>query len=59
MRADGITPFEVQAAVAQKGYFPMDTPWPNYPKDFVDGVLIGAWPQVKNMVLANRVEAPF
>jgi hypothetical protein len=59
MRADGITPFEVQAAVAQKGYFPMDTPWPNYPKDFVDGVLIGAWPQVKNMVLANREEAPF
>lgn len=59
MRADGITPFEVRAAVAQRGYFPMDTPWPNYPKDFVDGVLIGAWPQVKQMCLQNRENEPF
>lgn len=59
MRMDGITPFEVQAAVAQRGYFPMDTPWQNYPKDFVDGVLIGAWSQVKGMVMANRENTPF
>ena len=59
MRMDGITPFEVQAAVAQRGYFPMDTPWQNYPKDFVEGVLIGAWSQVKGMVMANRENTPF
>ena len=59
MRADGITPFEVQTAVASKGYFPLDTPWANYPKDFVDGVLIGAWEQVKALVLSNRENIPF
>ena len=59
MRADGISPDEVKAAVAQRGYFPLDTPWPNYPKDFVDGVLIGAWPQVKQMCLDNRQNTPF
>lgn len=59
MRADGISPLEVQTAVAQRGYFPVDTPWPNYPRDFVEGVLIGAWPQVKQMCLDNRTQTPF
>lgn len=54
MRNDGITPFEVKAAVAQRGYFPVDTPWSSYPEDFVNGVLIGAWSQVKDMVIKNR-----
>lgn len=54
MKNDGISPFEVKAAIAQRGYFPLDTPFENYPADFVQGVLIGAWPQVKNMVLQNR-----
>ena len=59
MIADGISPIEVQAAVAMKGYFPMDTPWGNYPKDFIDGVLIGAWPQVRDLILNNREQTPF
>lgn len=59
MRAAEISPIEVKAAVAQKGYFPVDTPWDKYPKDFVDGVLIGAWEQVKAMVLENRKHDPF
>lgn len=59
MRMDHITPFEVKAAVAKRGYFPMDTPWDKYPQDFIEGVLIGAWNQVKSMVLANREELPF
>lgn len=58
MIADGIKPTEVKAAVAQRGYFPLNTPWANYPQDFVQGVLIGAWPQVKQMCIDNRKE-PF
>lgn len=59
MRDAGITPFEVKAAIAQRGYFPLETPWENYPADFVNGVLIGAWSQVKAMVLENRQNNPF
>lgn len=54
MRKDGITPFEVQAAVAQREYFPMGTPWAEMPSDFIDGVLIGAWEQVKAECFRNR-----
>lgn len=59
MRPDGIKPLEVQAAIAQRGYFPLSTPWANYPADFVQGVLIGAWPQVRQMCLDNRANDPF
>jgi hypothetical protein len=53
---------EIQKAVAQKGYFPINTPITNYPPGFIDGVLIGAWEQVYSMVKANRendMEIPF
>ncbi|MDP3936823.1 MAG: ATP-binding protein [Deltaproteobacteria bacterium] len=46
MLADGVSVAEIQEVVAEKGYFPADTPFANYPKDFVEGVLIAAWPQV-------------
>lgn len=59
MRQNGIHPDEIKAAIAQRGYFPLDTPWASYPDDFVQGVLIGAWPQVKQMCLDNRLETPF
>lgn len=59
MKKDGVTPFEVQAAVASRGYFPVNTPFANYPEDFVQGVLIGAWAQVKAIVDQNRANPPF
>ena len=59
MKQYDITPFEVQAAVASRGYFPLNTPFENYPADFIQGVLIGAWDQVKALVLKNREEKPF
>ena len=59
MRQDGILPIEVKTAIAQRGYFPLETPFENYPEDFVKGVLIGAWAQVKNMCLQNRSETAF
>ncbi|MEG0640736.1 MAG: ATP-binding protein [Clostridia bacterium] len=59
MRQDNVTEFEIMYAVAQKGYYPNDTPIANYDPDFVSGVLVGAWPQVRSMVLALRNEVPF
>ena len=59
MQQDGVRADEIQYAVAAKGYFPNDMPISAYPADFVQGVLIGAWPQVRGMVAKNRSECPF
>lgn len=59
MHANGVKAGEIQFAVHLKGYFPNDTPIRNYPSDFVNGVLIAAWPQVYGMVQQNRKDNPF
>ena len=33
-----------------RGYFPADMDVWEYPSDFIDGVLVGAWPQVLDMI---------
>ena len=52
---------EIMEAVYQRGYFPRNTPFQNLPQDFVDGVLIGAWPQVMNMIreMRSKYNIPF
>lgn len=50
MTANSITEEQIRAAVASKGYFPADMPIKDYPKEFIEGVLIGAWEQVKAMI---------
>lgn len=59
MARDGITEPEIMFAVASKGYYPGDMPISNYKPDFVQGVLIGAWPKVRGTVLENREKVPF
>ena len=54
MQAHGVTEAEIVAAVAQKGYFPPNMRLADYPADFVQGVLIGAWDQVHLMIVNNR-----
>jgi GTPase SAR1 family protein len=54
MTENHVTMDEIQNVVAQRGYFPADTPFENYPKDFIDGCLIGAWPQVFKIICDNR-----
>lgn len=56
MQGSGVTEEEIVSAVAQKGYFPPNMRIEHYPADFVNGVLIGAWDQVKLMILNNRKE---
>ena len=54
MAANNIVPFEIQAVVAQKGYYPADMPIAAYDPDFVSDVLVAAWPQVEAAILNNR-----
>lgn len=57
MAFDGISMEEVQAAVAVKGYYPQGTPFAKYDTGFVQGVLIGAWPKVRELALEVRTAA--
>ncbi len=54
MQADNVTAEEIEAACVAKGYMPQNVPLADYPEDFVTGCLIGAWAQVKSMILENR-----
>lgn len=58
MRKDKVNPEELQAVVAKKGYYPMQTPIDRYDPGFVSGVLVGAWPQVFSEVMNGR-DLPF
>lgn len=58
MRQNSVSESEIQLAVAMRGYFPENMPISAYPPDFVQGVLIGAWPQVFGMIQENR-KLPF
>lgn len=51
MTANGITEEQIRKAVASKGYFPEDMPVKDYPPDFISGVLVGAWDQVRAMII--------
>lgn len=58
MKQEHITEEQIRKAVAMKGYFPEDMPMKDYPSDFIDGVLIGAWEQIKTFIL-NNISVPF
>ena len=58
MRANGVSEEEIRFAVAGKGYFPERTPIANYPPEFINGVLIGAWDQVYAIIKDNN-KLPF
>lgn len=50
---------EIQIVVSKRGYYPMDTPIANYDLGFVEGVLVGAWQQVLQMIQDTRNDLPF
>lgn len=58
MKQENITEEQIRKAVAMKGYFPEDMPMKDYPADFIDGVLIVAWEQIKTFIL-NNISVPF
>lgn len=50
MEKDDFCEWHIQDACFAKGYFPADTLIEHMPKDFIEGVLIGAWEQVKKVM---------
>ena len=50
MNANYVSESEIQRAVASKGYYPADTPISKYDPGFIDGVLVGAWGQVYQII---------
>lgn len=56
MVANAVTEDEICQVVTQKGYFPAGMKIRDYDPDFVQGVLVGAWPQVLAMINENKLE---
>lgn len=55
MIANAISEEDIEWAVSDKrGYFPKGMKIWEYPADFVDGVLVGAWQQVLDMILNEK-----
>lgn len=59
MRMNKVLPSEIEMAVADKGYFPAGMSLTDYPSDFINGVLIGAWDQVFKFIQEDRKKVPF
>ena len=59
MMSNNVSVQEIQKAVAYKEYYPIDTPIGNYDAAFVNGVLIGAWGQVLDLVQKMREDKPY
>ena len=54
MNEDGISSDEVQRVVEEKGHYPGEVSLDEYPDKFITGWLIKYWPQIKNLITANR-----
>lgn len=50
MVANHVNEWEIQQAVFAKGHFPADVKVWDYPPDYIEGVLIGAWGQVYDAI---------
>lgn len=61
MAANNVDVWDIENVVSAKGYFPPDMHARDYPLDFVDGVLIGAWDQVYDCIVKMKQdqEIPF
>lgn len=61
MKEHEIDEWHIQSAVAARGYYPENTPIERYDPEFIQGVLIGAWTQVYEMIkeIKEKEEIPF
>lgn len=55
MEKDDVAECYLQGAVAKRGYYPADVKIEDYDPDFIQGVLIAAWPQVSG--IAKELES--
>lgn len=58
---NNVCEWDLQRVVEARGYFPGDMPVYEYPKDFIEGVLVGAWNQVFAMIkeMKEKEAIPF
>lgn len=55
MNANSIRVSQIEKAVEMQGFFPKGTPINNYPHDFIEQMLVGAFEQVKNTIIKNNL----
>ena len=56
MAANQVCEWDIQNVVEARGYFPGDMPIWDYPEDFVEGCLVGAWDKVYGMIQEAKKE---
>jgi hypothetical protein len=54
LKTEGMTETDVRRAVAARGYYPEETSIMDYDIEFLKGVILGAWPQLKSFIVANK-----
>lgn len=61
MIANNVCEWDIQSVVEARGYFPADVNVWDYPQDFIEGVLVGAWNQVLEMIkeMKEKEALPF
>ncbi len=61
MRENQVTEWDIQNVVAARGYYPGDVPIEKYDAGFIQGVLVGAWGKVYEMIqtMREKQEIPF
>lgn len=61
MKTNHVDEWDIQNVVAARGYYPSDVKIRDYDRDFIDGCLVGAWPQVYAMIreMKEKQEIPF
>ncbi len=60
LRAADIEPYEVEKACSvTKDYMPRGMHIKDYPMDFIDGCIVGAWDQLKAIILSDPDRVPF
>lgn len=61
MEANHVDEWDIQNVVAARGYYPADVAVKDYDSDFINGCLIGAWPQVYGMIKEMKAtqQVPF
>lgn len=54
LKSEGMKESDVRKAVAAKGYYPEGTSIMDYDVEFLKGVILGAWPQIKAFINSNK-----
>ena len=58
MRENSVDEFEIRNLVANKGFYPLETPITNYDSDFINGALIASWDELWPLI-RNERDLPF